>query len=294
LFAPLPGTGSDGNHLAAVSLVTDVCPVWGGSGGSTLTGIRVQRQTVYLPVAWVPGDPTCETDPTGCCPASVTCCETTPDQICATVTGCEAAVDTTVTLNYSSDSGSWYGTSDDETVTVNVYCDDGAWVAEVTVTAGGAPCYTSLCTESSATCDPFAAELAGTFGTVLSGACTLAGCGGTDVTVSLAPCGVSPPSPPAAGCLACDLLGNTPTAVVPDGPYAGTYPAAGPWADLYGAANAGYVTINGAEYNPYCQAGTGIVYLGGLPGTVTTCGPPAVFTFPGATWGATGDVTVTT
>lgn len=106
-----------------------------------------------------------------------------------------------------------------------------------------------------------------------------------------------------ADCRGCDLGdGNVGTLVVPDGPNAGTY--TGTWF----ADGGGNPTIQGGQWiDPlppdllglalYCLASDGR-FIASLSGTVDvtslTCGPPVVAVFPGAAFGATGDVTVTT
>jgi len=109
----------------------------------------------------------------------------------------------------------------------------------------------------------------------------------------------TPPSPGGPGCLSCGLLGETPTLVIPDGTYAGTYVADGPWA---AGAYPGQTTftIGGSTVAVYCNLG-GTAYLGvhpdfggGAIGGSSSCGPPVVMTFSGTGVGAVGNATVTT
>ena len=127
-----------------------------------------------------------------------------------------------------------------------------------------------------------------------------------------------PPPPPTSNCTACDLVGNYPTLVVPDGPNAGTWTANSAWQDVGAYYVAGWssatgfggvstycirstCTINGVTYH----AGDVVIYVGDTAktdtgnveqwqGDTTSVGPPAIMTFAGTHLKAAGNLTLTT
>ncbi len=109
--------------------------------------------------------------------------------------------------------------------------------------------------------------------------------------------GTGTTSPP-VDCEGCALVGNSGTLVIPDGPDAGTYGSDSPWFDPGGGPSATFTrpgeTSSFADIVCGDSGAAAITTVGIAYATAVTCGPPAVFVFPGAAFGATGNVTVTT
>lgn len=103
-------------------------------------------------------------------------------------------------------------------------------------------------------------------------------------------------------CRACSLLGLDAELDIPDGTYAGTYSSGGIYPVWTNSGSGPAITIQGLD-DPIivlCRSSDGVVVAAGTPvggssiASDTTCGTPTVMTFPGAAFGATGDVTLTT
>jgi hypothetical protein len=129
--------------------------------------------------------------------------------------------------------------------------------------------------------------------------------GAYDTLADCEAAGCGPPS----GCAACDLIGQSATVHVPDGPNAGDW--TGTWAAAPGTPDTPLLVVTvvptGKQFAVNCSFNgpsdpsptASANYDGGGPinGTVDSSGPPAVFSFPGNLFsglGATGPVTVTT
>lgn len=233
------------NAGPTLSVATNVCPI--RSSGGVVTGLKVERRTVYLPAGTVVGSPTCENNSAACCTTSgsggnpstvyVSCCPNAlPVNLVATFASAACAAMDGVTVPLTRTTVFWIGYGYDNNgvpFTVLFACfgsDGGLWTLAVYQghtnqggVAGWGFNYESLKSGAtgapdSLTCDPFEWVVNGLPNGSIGPGGAYWTCGENDtIDVTITPGSVPPIIDEGTGLACCDnALPTTLTLTLPD------------------------------------------------------------------------------